>query len=90
VTRFNIGTMILLSIDAIIALLIGYLFSRQLTKPLARAIHSIQRLANGDYTTNLPAKGIYKDVFYNVNHLSEQLASSARREFPFQTGCGIG
>ena len=80
VTRFNIGTMILLSIDAIIALLIGYLFSRQLTKPLARAIHSIQRLANGDYTTNLPAKGIYKDVFYNVNHLSEQLASSKKEK----------
>ena len=80
VTRFNIGTMILLSIDAIIALLIGYLFSRQLTKPLGRAIHSIQRLANGDYTTNLPAKGIYKDVFYNVNHLSEQLASSKKEK----------
>ncbi|MFP5200050.1 MULTISPECIES: sensor histidine kinase [Bacillus] len=80
VTKFNIGTMILLSIDAIIALLIDYLFSRQLTKPLGRAIHGIQRLANGDYTTNLPAKGIYKDVFYNVNHLSEQLASSKKEK----------
>ncbi|USD84541.1 HAMP domain-containing histidine kinase [Bacillus safensis] len=80
VTKFNIGTMILLSIDAIIALLIGYFFSRQLTKPLGRAIHGIQRLANGDYTTNLPAKGIYKDVFYNVNHLSEQLASSKKEK----------
>ncbi|MFJ5671601.1 ATP-binding protein [Bacillus safensis] len=80
VTKFNIGTMILLSIDAIIALLIGYFFSRQLTKPLGRAIHSIQRLANGDYTTNLPAKGIYKDVFYNINHLSEQLASSKKEK----------
>lgn len=72
--------MILLSIDAIIALLIGYFFSRQLTKPLGRAIHGIQQLANGDYTTNLPAKGIYKDVFYNVNHLSEQLASSKKEK----------
>lgn len=72
--------MILLSIDAIIALLIGYLFSRQLTKPLGRAIHGIQRLANGDYTTKLPTKGIYKDVFYNVNHLSEQLASSQKEK----------
>ncbi|MGG0029114.1 HAMP domain-containing sensor histidine kinase [Bacillus safensis subsp. osmophilus] len=80
VTKFNIGTMILLSIDAIIALLIGYFFSRQLTKPLGRAIHGIQRLANGDYTTNLPAKGIYKDVFYNVNHLSEQLSSSKKEK----------
>ncbi|WP_111291120.1 sensor histidine kinase [Bacillus safensis] len=80
VTKFNIGTMILLSIDAIIALLIGYFFSRQLTKPLGRAIHGIQQLANGDYTTNLPAKGIYKDVFYNVNHLSEQLASSKKEK----------
>ncbi|WP_249705547.1 sensor histidine kinase [Bacillus zhangzhouensis] len=80
VTRFNIGTIILLSIDAIIALIIGYLFSRQLTKPLGRVIHGIQRLANGDYTTNLPTKGMYKDVFYNVNHLSEQLASSKKEK----------
>lgn len=78
--RFNIGTMILLSIDAIIALLMGYLFSRQLIKPLDRAIHGIQRLTNGDYTTKLPTKGIYKDVFYNVNHLSEQLASSQKEK----------
>ncbi|PCK21285.1 two-component sensor histidine kinase [Bacillus pumilus] len=80
VTKFNIGTIILLSIDAIIALLIGYLFSRQLTKPLGRVIQEIQRLANGDYTTKLPSKGIYKDVFFNVNHLSEQLASSKKEK----------
>ncbi|MGY8610664.1 ATP-binding protein [Bacillus altitudinis] len=80
ISQFNIGTMILLSIDAIIALFIGYLFSRQLIKPLGRAIYGIQRLANGDYTTNLPTKGIYKDVFYNVNHLSEKLASSQKEK----------
>ncbi|WP_282059915.1 sensor histidine kinase [Bacillus pumilus] len=80
ISQFNMGTMILLSIDAIIALFIGYLFSRQLIKPLGRAIYGIQRLANGDYTTKLSTKGIYKDVFYNVNHLSEQLASSQKEK----------
>lgn len=39
ISRFNIGTMILLSIDAIIALLIGYLFS-QLTHKTARPCYS--------------------------------------------------
>lgn len=80
VTKFNAGTIILLSIDAMIALLIGYLFSRQLTKPLGSVIQGIQRLANGDYTIKLTSKGIYKDVFYNVNHLAEQLSSSKKEK----------
>ena len=80
VTKFNTGTIILLSIDALIALLIGYLFSRQLTKPLGRVIQGIQRLANGDYTIKMKSKGIYKDVFYNVNHLSEQLSLSKKEK----------
>ncbi|MEC3841313.1 sensor histidine kinase [Bacillus amyloliquefaciens] len=80
VTKFNAGTIILLSIDAVIALLIGYLFSRQLTKPLGSVIQGIQRLANGEYTIKLTSKGIYKDVFYNVNHLAEQLSSSKKEK----------
>ncbi|WP_028391117.1 sensor histidine kinase [Bacillus cihuensis] len=76
--NFKIGSILILLIDGLIALLIGYLFSKRLTKPLHTLIDGIKRLANKDYNINYEPKGIYKDVFYNVNYLSNQLTENER------------
>jgi signal transduction histidine kinase len=68
----KVGTIIFI-LDIFIALLIGYLFSKRLTQPLHSLIDGIKRLANKDYDINYEPKGVYKDVFYNVNFLSNQL-----------------
>ncbi|KMY49703.1 sensor histidine kinase [Peribacillus loiseleuriae] len=65
-------------IDIFIALLIGYFFSKRLTQPLQILINGIKRLANKDYTVNYESKGVYKDVFNNVNFLSNQLTANEK------------
>jgi signal transduction histidine kinase len=65
-------------IDIFIALLIGYFFSKRLTYPLQTLINGIKRLANKDYTVNYEPKGVYKDVFNNVNFLSSQLTANEK------------
>ncbi|MGR6341790.1 sensor histidine kinase [Priestia megaterium] len=69
---------IVLIIDIFIALLIGYFFSKRLTQPLQTLINGIKRLANKDYNVNYESKGIYKDVFNNVNFLSNQLIANEK------------
>ncbi|WP_078411818.1 sensor histidine kinase [Priestia abyssalis] len=79
--QFKVGSIILLVVDGLIALFIGYLFSKRLTLPLNTIIDGIKRLANKDYNINYKPKGIYKDVFFNVNYLSHQLkATEAERK----------
>ncbi len=70
---FKVGSLIFIIIDGLIALVIGYLFSKRLTKPLHLLIDGIKRLANKEYNINYEPKGIYKDIFYNVNYLSNEL-----------------
>lgn len=70
---FKAGSLVLILVDALIALFIGYLFSKRLTSPLHKLIDGIKRMANKDYDINYEPKGIYKDVFYNINQLSFQL-----------------
>ena len=65
-------------VDIFIALFIGYLFSKRLTQPLHTLIDGIKRLANKEYHINYEPKGLYKDVFYNVNYLSNQLSVSEK------------
>lgn len=69
---------IILVIDVFIALLIGYFFSKRLTQPLHALIYGIKRLANKDYTVHYEPKGVYKDVFHNVNFLSNQLTANEK------------
>ncbi|PAD66734.1 two-component sensor histidine kinase [Bacillus sp. 7586-K] len=70
--------MVIFLIDILIALLIGYLFSKRLTQPLQTLIDGIKRLANRDFNHHTESKGLYKSVFYNLNHLSDQLKMSER------------
>lgn len=76
VQLFKVGSILIICIDGLVALFIGYLFSKRLTKPLNSLIDGIKRLANKDYNINYVPKGIYKDVFYNVNHLSYELKAN--------------
>lgn len=64
---------ITLIIDAIIALIFGYLFSRKLTKPISEIITNIDILSKGNYNLYTKEKGIYKAVFENINALSSTL-----------------
>lgn len=76
--NFKVGILIFLLIDSLIAFFIGYLFSKRLTSPLNSLIDGIKRLANKDYSVNYKPKGIYKDVFYNVNYLSIELTANEK------------
>ena len=69
---------IIFMIDIFIALLIGYFFSKRLTQPLQTLINGIKRLANKDYAVHYEPKGVYKDVFNNVNFLSNQLTANEK------------
>ncbi|GIP56205.1 HAMP domain-containing sensor histidine kinase [Paenibacillus woosongensis] len=72
----QIGILTLLSVDGFIALCIAYLFSKRLTKPLSSLIDGIKQLADKNYRVHYETKGVYKDVFYNVNVLTEELRAS--------------
>ncbi|MFJ8461589.1 sensor histidine kinase [Lysinibacillus xylanilyticus] len=72
----QIGIVLILILDSLIALIIGYLFSKKLTKPVYSIIEGIQKLANHDYKIHLEPKGIYKGVLANVNNLSFVLEKS--------------
>ncbi|MCC0650632.1 sensor histidine kinase [Clostridioides sp. ZZV15-6598] len=62
-----------LVIDGMVALSIGYLFSRKLTNPISNVIWSIETMANGNYSLYLKDRGIYEEVFENINILADTL-----------------
>lgn len=70
--------MVILLIDILIALLIGYLFSKRLTQPLHTLIEGIKKLGNHEFSHHTESRGLYKNVFYNLNHLADQLKISER------------
>jgi len=72
----QIGILTVICIDGFIALCIAYLFSKRLTRPLSMLINGIKQLAAKNYRVRYEMKGLYKDVFYNVNVLSEELQAS--------------
>lgn len=67
---------ILLIIDIPIVLLFGYLFSRRLTKPLVSIINDVKTLSEGKYNLQRQEKGIYKQIYQNINILSSKLKSN--------------
>ncbi|SCW67494.1 Signal transduction histidine kinase [Paenibacillus tianmuensis] len=66
---------IVLVIDILITLLIGYFLSQRLTKPLYTLIDGIKRLANHEYFHARPT-GVFKQVFLNINQLSNHLKAN--------------
>lgn len=78
VQTFKIFSLILIIVDGFIALCIAYIFSKRLTKPMFMLIDSIKRLANRNYHIYHQPKGVYKDVFANINLLSQELQASEK------------
>lgn len=70
----------ILFVDVLVALLVAYIFSQYLTQPSHGLIGGIQQLAHKDYDVSFPTDGVYGDVFYNVNELSEELKLSEREK----------
>src|SRR5699024_1838794 len=70
------GISMVLFVSIIIALLFGYLFSRRLTKPLEGIIGDVQNLSQGQYNLQREEKGIYKQIYKNINNLSKRLRSN--------------
>lgn len=60
-------------VDMIVATIIGYWFSKSLTKPVKNIINGVEDLSDGDYEVYYKEKGIYKRVFSKLNHLSDKL-----------------
>ncbi|MGC6588526.1 sensor histidine kinase [Paenibacillus sp. Dod16] len=75
---FKVFSVSIITIDGFIALCIAYIFSKRLTKPMLILIDSIKRLAGRDYNVYHQPEGIYKDVFANINLLSQELKSSEK------------
>lgn len=65
--------MAIVIVDIIVATIIGYWFSKSLTKPVKKIINGVEDLSDGDYDVYYKEKGIYKNVFSKLNHLSEIL-----------------
>ena len=73
------GLLVVLTVITVvtfIALLFGYFFSKRLAKPLVKIINGIQNLAKGNFQSGYEQKGIYKNVFQNLNDLSETLMAN--------------
>ncbi|MFF2459696.1 sensor histidine kinase [Peribacillus simplex] len=71
--NFNILLVIFLIVDIIIALVIGFLFGKKLTSPLNILIEGIQQLRERRFKKMSIPKGVYEDVFHNMNELSVKL-----------------
>ena len=67
---------IILFIDLIIALIVGYIFSRRLTKPMKNIIKGVENLEEGKYDVYYKEKGLYVSVYKKLNKLSDTLKSN--------------
>ena len=67
---------IVVIVMTLFALLFGFLFSHKLAKPLIKIIEGIQSLAKGEFRKIDQPKGIYKQVFQNLNELASTLQSN--------------
>jgi len=70
--------LIVFALDIVIALVVGYLFSKKLTQPLQTLIGGIRSLANQEAYPKLVERGIYRGVFQNMNLLSFRLMETDR------------
>ena len=66
-------TIAIIIVDIIVATIIGYFFSKSLTKPVKNIINGVEDLSDGYYEVYYKEKGIYKNVFSKLNHLSDKL-----------------
>ncbi|MFF2890115.1 sensor histidine kinase [Paenibacillus sp. NPDC057967] len=72
------AALIVFAVDILIALIVGYLFSKKLTLPLQTLIGGIRSLANQEAYPKMEERGIYHGVFQNMNLLSSRLKETER------------
>lgn len=64
------GIQAVLLIDIPFALLLAYLASRGLTKPLVEIVEDVRTLSGGAFTVIREEKGLYKDIYRSINNLA--------------------
>lgn len=71
--------------DIIITIIIAFFFGRSLTKPLTQILNQIQHLKNRKFSTIPAKKGLYTEVFQNLNDVSEELAAHEQERLRLET-----
>ncbi|WP_144510832.1 sensor histidine kinase KdpD [Bacillus sp. FJAT-22090] len=71
--NINILLLLILIVDIIIALIVGFIFGKRLTGPLHILIDGIQQLRERRFKKMTIPNGVYEDVFRNMNELSIKL-----------------
>jgi signal transduction histidine kinase len=69
----NLFLSVFLIVDILIVIFVGFLFGKKLTAPLHTLIDGIQQLRERRFKKMPTPKGVYEDVFRNMNELSEKL-----------------
>ncbi|MFT9849726.1 sensor histidine kinase [Aneurinibacillus sp. REN35] len=67
------GIVVVLGLNFLMVLTLGYIFGRRLTRPLVTIINGIKALARGQYTLLHHPRGLYKDVYHSLNQLADAL-----------------
>lgn len=71
--NINILLLLILTVDIIIALIVGFIFGKRLTGPLHILIEGIQQLRERRFKKMPIPNGVYEEVFRNMNELSLKL-----------------
>lgn len=66
----------MLALTFIILLMMGFIFSQRIAKPVTKIIGGVEGLSEGDYDPKYTEKGLYKPVFRQLNQLATRLQSS--------------
>lgn len=66
----------LITINTILILIISFLYTLKITKPINRITNKIFKLSNGDYSIYKAKSGTYYEVEESLNQLSDRLSSN--------------
>ncbi|MER2064616.1 MAG: HAMP domain-containing sensor histidine kinase, partial [Alkalibacterium sp.] len=73
ITQFG---QIMTILAAVIFLIMGFIFSRRIAKPVTQIIAGVEELSEGHYKAGYKEKGLYKSVFISLNQLAKRLKTS--------------
>lgn len=75
ITQFTAQlALIMIIVDLLIAIIIGFIFSSFLTKPIYRMIERIRMLKNRNFAVDSKeSRGLYRSIFHNLDDVAESL-----------------